>query len=130
MITGIVESFAAPVGVGGFVGFLVGYAIRKIIKLIFVLVGLGLAFVLFLQSKGILNVDYQKLNAFAQNMTSTITNNSTSTTSTTITTTHNATGIPGGASIIHSILSVPMVGGAAFGPWYSILSYLDCFLIA
>ena len=47
MITGIVESFAAPVGVGGFVGFLVGYAIRKIIKLIFVLV--GLAFILFLR---------------------------------------------------------------------------------
>jgi uncharacterized membrane protein (Fun14 family) len=58
MITGIVESFAAPVGVGGFVGFLVGYAIRKVIKLIFVSV--GLAFVLFLQPKGILNVDYQK----------------------------------------------------------------------
>ena len=50
MTTGIVESFAAPIGVGGFVGFLIGYAIRKVIKLIFVLVGLGLAFVLFLPS--------------------------------------------------------------------------------
>jgi uncharacterized membrane protein (Fun14 family) len=120
----LVESLAMPLGVGGFAGFLVGYAIRKVIKLIFVLVGLGLAFVLFLQSKGILNVDYQKLDAFAQNVTSSIVN---TTMSTTTVATHNT--IPG-ASIIHSILSVPMVGGAAFGPWYSILSYLDCFLIA
>src|ERR671923_2626548 len=117
----LVESLATPLGIGGLAGFFIGYAIRKVIKLIFVLAGLGLAFVLFLQSKGILNVDYQKLDAFAQNVTSSIVN---TTMSTTTVATHNT--IPG-ASIIHSILSVPMVGGAAFGPWYSILSYLDCF---
>ena len=102
-------SFATPLGIGGLVGFFIGYAVRKIIKLIFVLAGLGFAFVLFLQSKGILNVDYQKLDAFAQNMTSTIINS-------TSTTTHNTAGIPGAEiDIIHSILSVPMIGGAAFG---------------
>jgi uncharacterized membrane protein (Fun14 family) len=104
-----------PLGVGGFLGFLVGYAIRKIIKLIFVLVGLGLAFVLFLQSKGILNVDYQKLDAFAQNVVTSNLVNATST-STTTTTAHNTTAaIPGAGIIIHCILSVPMFGGAAFG---------------
>src|SRR5919108_4633223 len=106
----LVESLATPLGIGGLAGFFIGYAIRKVIKLIFVLAGLGFAFVLFLQSKGILNVDYQKLDAFAQNMTSSLIN------STTTTTTHNVTGIPGaGIGIIHSIMSVPMIGGAAFG---------------
>src|SRR5919198_2882710 len=100
MITGIVESFAAPVGVGGFVGFLVGYAIRKVIKLIFMLVGIGIAFVLFLQSKGILNVDYQKLDAFAQNVTSSVVN---TTTMSTTTSAANNTSAISGASIIHSI---------------------------
>jgi uncharacterized membrane protein (Fun14 family) len=60
MTLGVV-SLAIPVGAGGLVGFLASWAIKKVIKLIFVLAGLGFAFVLFLQSKGILNVDYQKL---------------------------------------------------------------------
>jgi Tfp pilus assembly PilM family ATPase len=52
-----------------------------------------------------LNVDYQKLDAFAQNVTTSLINNISSA----ATTTHNATaGIPG-AGIIHSILSVPML---------------------
>src|SRR5919108_1542691 len=98
----LVESLATPLGIGGLAGFFIGYAIRKVIKLIFVLAGLGFAFVLFLQSKGILNVDYQKLDAVAQNMTSSLINSTTSTT-------HNTAGIPGaGIDIIHSILSVPM----------------------
>jgi hypothetical protein len=58
-----------------------------------------------------LNVDYQKL-AFAQNV---VTSNLVNATSTT-TATHNTTAaIPGAGIIIHSILSVPMFGGAAFG---------------
>ena len=60
------------------------------------------------------NVDYQKLDAFAQNVTSSLIN-STTTTSTT-SSAHNTTGIPGvGENIIHSILSVPMLGGATAG---------------
>jgi hypothetical protein len=57
-----------------------------------------------------LNVDYQKL-AFAQNVVTSNLVNATSTTAT-----HNTTAaIPGAGIIIHSILSVPMFGGAAFG---------------
>jgi uncharacterized membrane protein (Fun14 family) len=104
-----IESLVTPIGVGGFAGFLVGYAIRKVIKLIFMLVGIGIAFVLFLQSKGILNVDYQKLDAFAQNVTSSVINSTVPTT-----TTYN-TSVISGSTIIHSILSVPMLGGATAG---------------
>ena len=42
--------------------------------------------------------------------------NSTTTTTTTTSSVHNTTGIPGvGENIIHSILSVPMLGGATAG---------------
>jgi len=44
-----IESIATSVGLGGITGFLLGYFIRKIIKLIFFAVGGILALLLYLQ---------------------------------------------------------------------------------
>ena len=90
-------------------------------KVLIVLAEVGIIEVIWLQSKGILAVDYDKLNAFAQNTTQTIMNAA-------------ATGnnhAVGNAGIIHyiaSFMSVPMLGGAAlFKKLYVSFSFSDNF---
>jgi uncharacterized membrane protein (Fun14 family) len=59
--------FAGTV-VGGFlVGFITGYAIKKVIKLAAVIVGLFIAALAYLEYQRILNVDWHKVQAVFQN---------------------------------------------------------------
>ena len=48
-------------GTGGVGGFVVGYAIKKVAKLIVVLIGICLLALIYLSSQGILSVNYDKL---------------------------------------------------------------------
>jgi len=60
----IVESFgpaAATMGGGFFVGVLIGYALKKVIKLVAVIIGLFLAGLVYLQSQQIANINWNKL---------------------------------------------------------------------
>jgi uncharacterized membrane protein (Fun14 family) len=60
----IVESFgptAATLGGGFFVGILIGYALKKVIKLVAVIVGLFLAGLAYLQYNQIANINWNKL---------------------------------------------------------------------
>jgi uncharacterized membrane protein (Fun14 family) len=60
----IVESLgptAATMGGGFFVGILIGYALKKIIKLVAVIVGLFLAGLAYLQYHQIANINWNKL---------------------------------------------------------------------
>ena len=60
----IVESFgpdAATMGGGFFVGVLIGYALKKIIKLLAIIAGLFLAGLVYLQSQQIANINWNKL---------------------------------------------------------------------
>ena len=50
-----------------FLGFIVGYALKKIIKLAAVIVGLFIAAVAYLEYQRILNVDWHKVQAVSQN---------------------------------------------------------------
>jgi uncharacterized membrane protein (Fun14 family) len=59
--------FAGAVGGGFFVGFITGYAIKKVIKLAAVIVGLFIAAVAYLQYQRIINVDWERVQAFSQN---------------------------------------------------------------
>jgi len=59
--------FACTVGGGFFVGFITGYAIKKVIKLAAVVVGLFIAAIAYLQYQRILNVDWERVQAFSQN---------------------------------------------------------------
>jgi uncharacterized membrane protein (Fun14 family) len=50
-------------GSGGIIGGIIGFAAKKIAKVLAVIVGLELALFKFLESRGILTVDWEKLTA-------------------------------------------------------------------
>ena len=55
------SSLITQFGAGGIGGFLVGYAIRKIVKIIGFLLGLSVLSLLYLQHVGLISVNYGKL---------------------------------------------------------------------
>jgi uncharacterized membrane protein (Fun14 family) len=106
------------VGFGGIAGFLVGFALKKIMKILAIIAGVFFAAVMYLQSQGILNINWVKLQTVSESMIPILTNNITSTT----------TGGIGLQTIqpIHSSLSflpaaitanmgLPLTGSAAMG---------------
>jgi uncharacterized membrane protein (Fun14 family) len=59
--------FAGTVGGAFFIGFITGYAIKKVIKLAAVIVGLFIAALAYLEYQRILNVEWHKVQAISQN---------------------------------------------------------------
>jgi uncharacterized membrane protein (Fun14 family) len=73
----IVESFgptAATIGGGFFVGILIGYALKKVIKLIAVIVGLFLAGLAYLQYYQIASINWNKLQQVSEGTITTLSN--------------------------------------------------------
>src|ERR671923_1497236 len=73
----IIESFgptAATLGGGFFVGILIGYAVKKIIKLIAVIVGLFLAGLAYLQYYQIASINWNKLQQVSEGTITTLSN--------------------------------------------------------
>jgi uncharacterized membrane protein (Fun14 family) len=73
----IVESFAstaATMGGGFFVGILIGYALKKVIKLVAVIVGLFLAGLAYLQYHHIANINWNKLQTVSEGAITTLSN--------------------------------------------------------
>jgi uncharacterized membrane protein (Fun14 family) len=73
----ILESFgptAASLGGGFFVGVLIGYALKKVIKLVAVIVGLFLAGLAYLQYQQIANINWNKLQAMSEGAITTLSN--------------------------------------------------------
>jgi len=73
----IVESFAptaATLGSGFFVGVLIGYALKKVIKLVAVTVGLFLAGLAYLQYHQIANINWNKLQTISEGTITTFSN--------------------------------------------------------
>jgi uncharacterized membrane protein (Fun14 family) len=65
-MSAVLSSVVYQLGVGGIGGFIVGYAIKKMSKLIVVLMGLFIVFLLYLGTSGIISVNYEELwNALA-----------------------------------------------------------------
>ena len=65
----IVDSFvptAATLGSGFFVGVLIGYALKKVIKMMAVIAGLFLAGLSYLQSQQIANISWNKLQTISE----------------------------------------------------------------
>jgi len=54
-------------GIGGVGGFIVGYALKKIAKIVIVLIGILLVVLIYLVNKGIFSVDYGKLEGAISN---------------------------------------------------------------
>jgi uncharacterized membrane protein (Fun14 family) len=72
-----IESFvpsAATMGGGFFVGILVGYALKKVIKLLAVIVGLFLAGLAYLQYHQIADINWNKLQTVSENAITTLSN--------------------------------------------------------
>ncbi|MBX0293750.1 FUN14 domain-containing protein [Haloarcula nitratireducens] len=68
------EGFNLPqmgleLGTGGLIGGIIGFAAKKIAKIIAVIVGLELALFKFLETRGILEVNWQAIGGAAQNAT-------------------------------------------------------------
>jgi uncharacterized membrane protein (Fun14 family) len=59
--------FAGTVGGGFFIGLMTGYAIKKVVKLAAVIVGLFIAGLAYLEYQRILAVDWHKVQAISQN---------------------------------------------------------------
>lgn len=61
---------ASSVGFGGVAGFLIGYAVKKVVKITMILVGLFVAAMAYLGYQGIITVNWDKLALQASNVTS------------------------------------------------------------
>jgi uncharacterized membrane protein (Fun14 family) len=73
----IVDSFgptAATMGGGFIVGLLIGYALKKVIKLVVVIVGLFLARLAYLQYHQIANINWNKLQTVSEDTITTLAN--------------------------------------------------------
>ncbi|GKZ12210.1 FUN14 domain-containing protein [Haladaptatus sp. T7] len=57
------QQLGLQLGSGAVIGGIIGFAAKKVAKLIAVIVGLELALFKFLESRGILTVDWEKLSA-------------------------------------------------------------------
>ena len=57
----IVTPIVYQLGAGGITGFVAGYAIKKITKLILIVIGIFVIVLLYLGYTGIINVNYNKL---------------------------------------------------------------------
>jgi uncharacterized membrane protein (Fun14 family) len=88
--------FVSTIGFGGIVGFLVGFMLKRIMKILAVIAGVFFAALLYLESQHIVNVNWDKLQTISNGVLSTITTATTNVTST--------TGGGGGAGPIQAIL--------------------------
>jgi uncharacterized membrane protein (Fun14 family) len=66
-MTADLTPLAGTVGGGFLIGLITGYAIKKVMKLAAVLVGLFIAALAYLQYQRILNVDWHKVQLVSQN---------------------------------------------------------------
>jgi uncharacterized membrane protein (Fun14 family) len=72
-----IESFgpaAATLGGGFFVGILIGYALKKVIKIVAVIFGLFLAGLAYLQYHQIANINWNKLQTVSEGTITTLSN--------------------------------------------------------
>ena len=95
--------FVSTIGFGGIVGFLVGFALKRIMKILAVIAGVFFVALLYLESQHIVNVNWDKLQTISNGILSTII--------TTAATNTTATG--GGAGPIQAILGNNSTAAAA-----------------
>jgi uncharacterized membrane protein (Fun14 family) len=75
--------FVSTIGFGGIAGFLLGFALKRIMKILAVIAGVFFAALLYLESQHIVNVNWDKLQTISNGILSTITTATTNATSTT-----------------------------------------------
>src|SRR4051795_13322563 len=74
--------FVSTIGFGGIVGFLVGFALKRIMKILAVIAGVFFAALLYLESQHIVNVNWDKIQTISNGVLSTIATTATMTNAT------------------------------------------------
>jgi uncharacterized membrane protein (Fun14 family) len=74
--------FVSTIGFGGIVGFLIGFMLKRIMKILAVIAGVFFAALLYLESQHIVNVNWDKLQTISNGVLSTIATTATNSTST------------------------------------------------
>src|SRR5215212_7306801 len=67
-------SYATTIGGGFFVGILIGYALKKIIKIVPIIAGLFLAGLAYLHNHQIANINWNKLQQISEGIITTLSN--------------------------------------------------------
>jgi uncharacterized membrane protein (Fun14 family) len=88
------------IGSGGVVGFLIGFAIKKVMKILVIIAGVFFAALIYLQLQGIININWDKLQSVSESALTTISASLTDT---------------GQISAITGNLGIPLTGGLAAG---------------
>jgi uncharacterized membrane protein (Fun14 family) len=96
----IISPTLFSIGSGGVVGFLIGFAIKKVMKILAVVVGIFFGAMMYLQWQGIINVDWDKLQIVSQSLLTTLSNSLRDTSQ---------------ISTITGNLGIPLTGGLAAG---------------
>jgi len=60
-MTDLISPLAFQLGIGGIGGFIVGFAIKKLSKLILILIGLFIALLIYLGAQGVIDINYGAL---------------------------------------------------------------------
>jgi uncharacterized membrane protein (Fun14 family) len=104
-------SIGLEVGGGGILGFLTGYAAKKVVKIVAILIGAQLALFKFLETRGVLEVNWEALYTGAANTTTAAANATVGGNAS-----GNATANGTGGGLFQSLLSaLPVGGGFAAG---------------
>jgi uncharacterized membrane protein (Fun14 family) len=104
---------AATIGGGFFVGILIGYALKKVVKVVAIVVGLFFAGLAYLQYQQILNINWNKLEETSQTAITSIANATTQISDHIV----NTTSIDSHATAALAItnLGIPLTGSMAMG---------------
>jgi uncharacterized membrane protein (Fun14 family) len=73
----ILSSFGATIGGGFFGGALIGFALKKVLKILAVIAGLFFAVLAYLQYQQIVNINWSKLQETSHNVVTTLANTTT-----------------------------------------------------
>jgi len=68
------SSLLVQLGAGGLLGFIVGYAVKKLLKVLLVILGLGILMLMLLNYVGIVTVDWDRVVAIISSITPKIIN--------------------------------------------------------
>jgi uncharacterized membrane protein (Fun14 family) len=101
-----VSSIAAIIGGGFFVGLLIGYALKKVVKILAIVVGLFFAGLTYLQYQQIVAINWNKVPQLSENVVTTLANATTQ--------------VPGfnsghPADIVMSDFGIPLTGSMSVG---------------
>ena len=96
--------FVSTIGFGGIAGFLIGFALKRIMKILAVIAGVFFAAIIYLESQHIVNVNWDKLQTVSNSILSTITS---------ATTTNATSTTGGGVGSIQAILGNNSTAAAA-----------------